>query len=94
VKPGDQKTQEAKRDSRFARNLAWASIGLSIILGLPDWYSLYKSYSIDHLTLQIETSIKSIPIKISETNEIIDSLIKINSSQKMEETKFKAKKIK
>lgn len=90
----DQKTQEAKRDSRFARNLAWASIGLSIILGLPDWYSLYKSYSIDHLTLQIETSIKSIPIKISETNEIIDSLIKINSSQKMEETKFKAKKIK
>lgn len=74
----EQNTKEAQKESRFARNLAWGSIAISLLLGIPDLISVTKDNDIDHLPKEIEESITLLPSNLYETNQLLDSLVRQN----------------
>ncbi|MFZ1523494.1 MAG: hypothetical protein WAT22_01680 [Saprospiraceae bacterium] len=90
IKIAEQNTKEAQKESRFARNLAYGAIAISILTSIPDWKSLFDSTNSDiknntTLSLQQETSQT---IQLQRTNELFDSLLdQLNNRVAVDKTK-------
>lgn len=78
-----QSSNESKQESNFAKKLAYGSIFISILCGIPDLVSLTKDNDIDHLPKEIEQTINQLPSTTTKTNQLLEQLVDENQKDSM-----------
>ncbi|MBK9378150.1 MAG: hypothetical protein IPM86_07865 [Saprospiraceae bacterium] len=70
-----QLSPESKQEATIAKNLAYGSIFISLLCGIPDLLSLTKDNDIDHLPTKIEETINQLPSTTTKTNQLLEHLV-------------------
>lgn len=78
-----QSSNEAKQESSVAKKLAYGSIFIAILCGIPDIVSLTKDNDINHLPTKIEQAINQLPSTTTKTNQLLEQLVDENRKDSM-----------
>lgn len=78
-----QSSNESKQESNLAKKLAYGSIIISLLCGIPDLVSLTKDNDIDHLPKEIEETINQLPSTTTKTNQLLEQLVDENRKDSM-----------
>lgn len=77
IATAEQNTKESQKESRFARNLAYGAIAISILTSIPDWKSLFDTTNSDiknNTTLSLEQETLQTK-QLQQTNELFYALL-------------------